>query len=425
MKKVLFAILEKPGGKPGLIALGVVAFLFVVGAIAWRTAGSMDIPGKTDPGNGGQSDFNDATWFPVQYFVEGGNPYSEAYKDYHPEGLGVSFYSPFTYLINSFNGLLPLETAQWINYLLIAGGLLILAWFSLRSAEGEKIGLAGVLISAALLAASRAGYGNLYSGQITILVALGIYIALKHAKQMPVLSGSALLLVSIKPNFLVPLGFLMLFRRDFRALVWGAIFSIAGAGLAICLIAVRGDGFGAFFQGIRDVYLKPGSHPEVAGVDEIGWLIVSPGSFLGHWLGGSSLIQLAVFVIVIGLAGFVIYSTKYRDHRLDSPAVLLVLLAVVLSVFHAAYDMMILAAPFLAILFGLGYWEKSDLRFRITMLLLLGIPMFNYLSTNLGKSILNPSEKIWQIICVSNAVLLSVAFLVLAVRMMRSNRRKA
>ncbi len=392
------------------VAAGV-ALLLVVGAIAWRTAHTLDIPGSGGPTDGAQNDFNDAIWFPVQFFLSGGNPYGEAYREFHPEGLGVSFYSPFAYLFFACYGPIPLEVAQWVNFALIVLGLPVLSWVSLSLvAEKKRPGAAEVLGFTVFLAASRAGYSNLYSGQITILVVLGAYLALLAARDRPRLAGLGLLLVSLKPNFLVPLGVLLLLRRDFRALAWGALFSIGGAGLAISWIALRGEGFLPFFRGIAETYLLAESHPEVAGVEEIGWLVINPGAFLAHWAGDSTAVTLAVATAILAAAGWVVFRSGDSSRSFASPVLATILLGVLLSVFHAAYDMLLLAAPVAAILLGRGAWSRADPRLRFGGLCCLVPPLYNYASTNLGRGLLDPPEPLWVAISVSNALLLTIGF---------------
>ncbi|MEM7388097.1 MAG: glycosyltransferase family 87 protein, partial [Verrucomicrobiota bacterium] len=248
-----------------LLVIALAAFTLGLGAVTARTLTSLHLPGKFEISNSGLLDYYNAIYYPVRTFLDGGNPYSVAFEKSHPDGIGFPLFSPITLLLHSPFAILEPSSGRFLYYLFNVSLCLIIARFTLRvcrlpSGWPQIFGLAAALI------VFRPGYATLYLGQLAFTMTLATYLSLHLARDKPLLSGLALAVTSCKPNFTIPLGILMLCRRDFRALIWGTVFSTGGALLAIGYMASHGDGWIAFFEGIMEKYGSVKSHPETGDV---------------------------------------------------------------------------------------------------------------------------------------------------------------
>ena len=63
---------------------------------------------------------------------------------------------------------------------------------------------------------------TLFDGYFTFELVLATFLAIHWADRRPLLAGLALMIASGKPTFLLPLGFLLLARGNYKALLWGA-----------------------------------------------------------------------------------------------------------------------------------------------------------------------------------------------------------
>ena len=233
--------------RPLLIAA--FGLLVVVVIVVIRLTTNLVDPGVAE---GAAGDFRDATYFPARALLDGVNPYDPAaYLGFDGE-IGQYFpaYGPHHLLLHLPFAALPLGAAIAAYAVLTLVLMLALAWVGL--------GLAGlnrpapvVLATAALLLASNPGRANFVDLQPTILIVLGIYLALSE-RTRPWVGGLGVALAFLKPQFGIPLVIILMFTgRTGPAWRGLAIASVATAPIAARLIAIEG-GIGGVVDSIGD-----------------------------------------------------------------------------------------------------------------------------------------------------------------------------
>jgi len=291
-------------------------------------------------------DFRHVVYYPTRAFWEGLNPYnSNRYMERYPVDIPVSLYSPATFLLFAPFGLLPVGLSSVAYFIVTVILTLVLGWAVLRLSGSRPAGSA-VLAAGGILLLSRPGHWNLLSGQITLIVVLATYGALSLARRTPRLAGLGLALALLKPSFGVPLVPALLARGAGRAVAWG--LGIAAAlNVPILIVLVRREGGVVPFLGtVAQSYHAFSSNPDTHAIHGV-WrvdLAACVSRLLNHPLGTSTtlLVGAAVLVPVILMSRRLVQSDDSHQKRiLDG----LVCCAVLLSLFHQAYDLLLLALP--------------------------------------------------------------------------------
>jgi hypothetical protein len=174
------------------------------------------------PSSAQESDFALVVYYPVRAFLDGSNPYDKAsYLAQYPMRAAFGPYLPGTLLLHLPFGFMSVERAQSF-YLVISICLtLVLAFLSLRFSR-VKVSIAAVLVLSAVIVLTRPGRQTLLLGQVTLEVVLTTYITLYCARSAPGLSGLALGLTLLKPNYGLPLALLLLIQGHLRSLAYAA-----------------------------------------------------------------------------------------------------------------------------------------------------------------------------------------------------------
>ncbi|MEO7986681.1 MAG: glycosyltransferase 87 family protein [Gemmatimonadales bacterium] len=275
---------------------------------------------------------------------------------------------------------LSLETASRIHagLTLILSGLLAVA--SLRLA-GVRARPAAVLLVWALILFSRPGQWNFLLGQITLLVVLGTYVALAANRRSIVLAGLGLALSLLKPNFGLPLAVLMLARGQVGGVVFGATVTGILNLIPLPRLAELSGGvlkFAALFFGGTERYAQS-SGPQ----NELTLYRVDAGGLLGQWLP-TPLGWVGSFLVAGLLLGLVAWIFR-RHNRSSTPAdpalAGLFCCAILLSLYHIWYDLLLLAWPFVGIVHRLRASAGRVSHLHLLQLGLLILLAVNYAST--------------------------------------------
>jgi hypothetical protein len=326
------------------------------------------------------SDFRHAVYFPSRAFWDGLNPYnSTAYMQRYPVNMAASLYAPATFLLFGPLGLLPLGLSSIVYLGLTVVLTLALPWAACR-VIGWRPGLPVILVLGGLLLLSRPGHWNLLSGQVTLIPVLGTYCALALARHEPRTAGLGLAVALLKPSFGLPLLLALLARGAGRAVGWGAAIAAALNIPVLIVLARREGGIAPLITTVTESYRMFAGHPENSPVHSV-WrvdlastlsrLMDQPlGGIAGLLLGG------AVLVPVILASRWRGPEHSARDAALDS----LVCCAVLLSLYHQAYDLLLLALPAAALIFEVRRRNRVQ-RADLAQAILLGLIALNYLST--------------------------------------------
>jgi hypothetical protein len=297
------------------------------------------------PSSARESDFALAVYYPVRAFLDGSNPYDKPlYLAHYPVRVAFGPYLPSTLLLHLPLGFMSVERAQSLYLVTSICLTLVLAFISLKF-SGVRISIAAVLLLGAVIVLTRPGRQTLLLGQVTLEVVLATYMTLYCARSAPRLSGLALGLTLIKLNYGLPLALLLFIRGHLRPLAYAAFCVLLLNLPVVAILAHRAGGIQPLFEQFASSaagfqFISPAS-PVTSPyrVDAVALI----GRFAGNApdLAG----QLLVTLTVLGLASL---ATRCLPNQRDSFPLSagLACAAVLLSVYHPAYDLLLLTFPF-------------------------------------------------------------------------------
>lgn len=390
-----------------------VAFAAVVGLMAWRTLQRLDVPGKPDTTHWAMQDFRDAVYWPAVAFLDGVNPYdTPRYQAAYPVGAEFPLYSPVALLVHSPLALLPYRVAEAVYFslsilLVPVLALAVLRWCELDVTWGRVFALA------ALVQLSRPAYSNLLGGQVALPMVLGCFAALHWAKSRPWLSGLGLALTSLKPTFAVPLALMMLCRRDFRAVVMGTAIGAIGAAIgAAILIVGSSGGLPEFVQSIMSSHAA--FEAEIAANPIVGTMrcdALAVVARLLDWTPGPTA-KLFVPLAIWALCGAAVAKLSRIQRRADDLAGTITCLVILVSVYHLAYDGLVLILPLMAIAIARREtWRSMPVAGRVAIFAAISVPCWNYLGTYEGLHWLGieQGQGLWAAVTAINGLSLLAA----------------
>jgi hypothetical protein len=417
-------------------ALATLAFLALAAVAAARLRGDLVDPLRPKLERYGLQDFRDNFYYPSVAWLQGRNPYDvDDYRAHYPVDRPLPAYSPISLLVHLPLALLPFGVAQAADF---AGNLLLLLVLAGVALEAAGLSLtAGRIFGlAALMMLSRAGQQTLYIGQCSVYVALGAAVALVEARRRPWLAAAGLALACLKPSYGLPLGLLMLCRRDVAAFARGALLAaIAGAAGASVPVAAAG-GIGPFIASVRHgmsvIVTDPSFH------ETTSLIRVDTGALVGRFLGRPPgvAVEILLGVLLLGSAGAILWTREARAASGAAPAGTgraahdgprpagdgLACLALLLALYHQSYDTLLLVLPIAALLWGARGvpWPWSAGRGRWGLLALLLVPWLNVLATHALLNRLEPMRALWLPLATCNGAALLLAYLIWAWRMSRA-----
>lgn len=364
----------------------------------------------------GHSDFHYGTYRPTVAFRNGDNPYTMDVCEKYQMPRPVPAFSPATFVFHlpfSFLGLKAANTVFFLFNLLL---LFCLARLSIGTVDDRK--KIGVLLAVILLVLlSRPGHQTLFTGYFTAELAIGTLLALHYARSNPWLAAFGILLTSFKPNFCVPLLVLMACRRDFRAVIYGAVLCGAGAAAGIAWLSL----FSGPVDVIQGIVAGQEAHEANPNIDPVNtWVRTDLVGMISKPLGMTPnlWIYLATMIPMVALPGWYLWKRGKEDYQHGASDVsgLLIGLTMMVAFYHSIYDALILIAPWVALtLYGnrvlpeLGAWQ------RWCIAALVAVPAVNYISTLSGRKLLGLSEDsaAWQWLTVSSGLSLLLALILL------------
>ena len=410
------------------VAAMVLLFLTLVSLTAWRAYSNLSPPSvEFDWGNRGFSDFHNGTYFPTKAFIDGKSPYSGAVAQEYSLARETPPYSPIVFIIHIPFALLPIEIARGAFFVYSLGVLGALAFCSLRMAR-QSFRWFDFLAIWNLLLLSRPGHLTLFTGYFTAEIVLGCVLALHFATKKPWLSGLALVLASIKPNFVLPLILMMLFARNFKAVAWGILFCAITAGAGVGWLSHE-RGFASVFEEVQSG--QKALHVEPTEMPVNTWTRLDlTGMFAKviNWAPGDS-VYLVVMAIMLVAVGLLVLRKSPGNLRggAASPQSLFICVGVLLSIYHHVYDCLLIAVPAVAlVLYREKSYDQMPAKLRGLLKILVVVPAVNYLSTLSVMGLLE-IEKLsfaWQAITLINGICLLMAFTILAFYLVSQGNRE-
>ncbi|MEM6471976.1 MAG: glycosyltransferase family 87 protein [Planctomycetota bacterium] len=393
-----------------MILTFVFAALFVLGvaATAARTAKDYQTPGPFDPSAQGLCDFHNGIYYPTRALLEGQSPYGNEYAKSYPVDRQIPFFSPAILVLHAPFALLPLRVAEvsffCFSVLVMLAVARLCASVVTENADAKNLRSARMLWTAglaALIIFSRSGHISLFTGYFTLELVLASFAAIHWGQRRPWLAAFSLVIVSAKPTYILPMGFLLLARGNFKAVLFGAVLSVVAAALPIAYVAhhegirITGDVdlAAGFNKVIEDVGIAQEVH--MAQEDEspvLSWTRLDLLAAICKWSGNEpgQLTHLVVMFAMIASPMFLLFrrSQSSRDDGLVGGTGSLILVAGISSLYHQSYDALLLVAPLAGIFAGAKYrtnglWSESPRLVRAVVATLLLIPLYSYFSTRM------------------------------------------
>lgn len=360
-----------------------IACALVLAATAYRSIQRYDAPevAAFDTTRQGQFDFHNGIYFPQLGFLQGYNPYGKLFADQFPVTRQIPPYSPFTLLLHWPLGWMSVQVAEVCYFVITVFLLLLMACMTAWGIREAKDKWTLTLVVLFLLLASRAGHTTLFTGYFTVELVLGTLVALRYARQRPAISALGLLLTSIKPNFVLPLGILMLARGNVRALVYGATLSILGAAIPTAMLLSHTS----VEQFLHDVQSSDTVHNEDDYELPVNtWTRVDGLAVVAKWLEINPTAPTALVVMLLILAGpaWILHLRRQGgDETGDlSASGILILLACSFSIYHHVYDTLWLIPAAVAVIYRSPQLPFSNLSRWLLAGAILFVP-WNYLSS--------------------------------------------
>lgn len=383
MSAALQADRGETGRRRTALVLALVAFTLALGAVSLRTYHNVIVPGQPELERYGLRDFRDAVHYPARALLDGVNPYRPStYRARYPVGSKFPLYTPLTLVVHLPFGLGSVLAAGVAHYAVNVLCMLLLAFLSLRVC-GARHDLAAVLGLAAFILVCRPGYTNVYTGECTAYVALGMYLVLAFGDR-PGIGALGTAVAWVKPTFGAPLTILLLARRDWRRAAVLGILIGGVVSLPVLLALVRSEGGVTPLLGsLVENYTTTNTGETYSGASV---LALDAGAFVARFLGrtpGAALggVELAVSLLILtfGVVSIVRCGDD-RDRAVRFTPITIACLTVLLAVHHQSYDAILLILPVTALATGrwiprLPFLGAST---RWVLCALLVVPFVNY-----------------------------------------------
>lgn len=399
------------GGRRGLLVAALL-FLFAVSLAVLRVTTLSQGFGVRLSANWAMVDFKTNVYYPVTSFWNGGNPYDrETHLALYPAADGLAPYLPSTFLLYLPFGLMPVDESALLYFVLTIALTVLLAYASFKFND-LKVSSTAVLLVAALILLSRPGQWNLLLGQLAAQSVLASYVALYYARRSPLVSGLGLAVSLLKPSFGLPLAVLMLARGDKRAVLLGTAFTAITNLPLVGVLVYRAGGARSLGEQLINGHQALQSLPDTDAATSIIRIDATAliSRFVGHSLNG--LAQLLVALVVLGLATLALRMTRRTEHSADAGiSVSIICVAVLLSVYHQAYDLLLLTLPLVALVSHRLPSAFNAPYVRWFLLGLFAILAVNYASTESVIGSLRPERGAWLILASINSVTLLTIFL--------------
>ncbi len=384
-----------------IAVLGVLLISMGIALGGYRAITKYQVPGPFSHDNAGFCDFHNGLYFPTAALIEGISPYGEVYATTYPVDRQVPFFSPGFFAIHAPLALLPMRIAECIYFVLIVLTALAIGYF-VASMVGRYRRWDLILLITGALLFSRGGQSTLYVGYFTMEIVLATLLAVHWGPRRPWLAALALVIVSAKPTYILPLGFLMLARGDYKALIIGAVLSVTAAAIPFAWLAAHASD-GNIIDGIseiaEDIRATQDVHMLVADEMPVNtWTRIDLPAIVAKWMGADpSQAKLLVAMLFILALPMTVLFRRYRASVDDGAAGLtglLIFSSFLASLYHQSYDAMVLIAPLAGILIGSpSIWRSSYYKVltRLAVIGLIVLPLYSFYSTRILLGRIEPS----------------------------------
>lgn len=382
--------------------VGIVLIVLSVALGGYRAIKKYQTPGPFSHDNAGFCDFHNGLYFPTVALIEGISPYGEVYASSYPVDRQVPFFSPAFFVLHIPLAMLPLRIAEAIFFLLIVATTLAIGYVvTLMIGRPKRWDL--ILLITGLLLCSRGGQSTLYVGYFTMEIVLATLLAIRWGDRKPWLAALALVVVSAKPTYILPLGFLLLARGNLKALVLGAVLSVMAAAIPFTWLAANASDEGllaGFSQIVTDIRDTQDVHMLV--FDEMPvhtWTRIDTPAIVAKWMEAdpsqAKLVGIMFFVLAVPMLVLFRRARAGVDDGAAGLTGLVILSTFLASLYHQSYDAMVLIAPLMGVVVGNpAIWRNGcgaiGKPTRIAVAALIVIPVYSFFSTRILLGRLDP-----------------------------------
>jgi hypothetical protein len=366
----------------------------------------------------GMSDFYTMYYY-SKAFGQGVNPYSQEIME-RPEFVvprSAAPFSPVVFLIDLPLTKLSVSSAMIVYFLLNWILLGSLAWLCLHMSHLKFDWSLWIWIFG-FLVFSRPGHITLFTGYFTIQIVIGTLVAIHYSKTKPWLSAIGFAMATVKPTYAIPLGLLMLCRRDFKAVIFGSILSGILAVACLSWLASHSN-FETVFEGIKSG--QEAFHDDPTEEPANTWTRVDVAGLVAKVMhrvpdNKEYLATMLVLLVVPGLAVWKASAHENADRGVSSVSAIVVILAMLVTIYHHSYDCLLVCVSIIGLLLNRSrLFPRIPVRVLIFAGLLLMVPMLNYASTRAVRERLGFEQLdfTWQAITMVNGICLTVALVIM------------
>jgi hypothetical protein len=351
------------------------AFVVIAGVIAVWTWRRLEVPGHPELPRYGMQDFRDGVYYPVRTLLAGDNPYSPSAVRRHfaPDAI-FPLYTPVHLAMYLPYGLVSQRVAELVHFTLSLGMLLALALVCVRLCDIAPT-VTAVFGLAAFLVATRAGYSDLFYGQVAAFLVVPTYGALHYARRMPWLAAVCLALACAKPSYGGPLALLLLAHGAVGTVVLGGTLAgLVTAVVGVFLLRAAG-GLAPFVASLQENVATWSRFPELTGAQGIH--PVDAVAVIDRFVELPPALHAALGAGILALGAFAAVHAWRRSELLGES---MAAATVLTCIHHQIYDVLLLAVPLTAFASRrLTVVEgKLGAALRVALLALLGVAFFNY-----------------------------------------------
>lgn len=356
-------------------------------------------------------DFLGVVYYPTVAFLTGENPYNAAaFINHYPVYFAFPPFLPAVFLVHLPFALLSQPLSTLLYFLTVLGLTATLSYASFKIADLPSP-LTSVMLVFALILISRPGHSNLLLGQTAIQFSLSAYMAYYFAKRSTLLGAIGLVFCVLKPTFGLPLALLLIAEGHMRLVLFAATLAVAiNVPFVFMLVEAEGS-LSALIQSSISSFPAWASHEQVEPATSATRIDLS--SLIGRTTGVKQTLagQLSVLFGTIGLAAFA--SARCAQRAIAGIQHLLLgitLITILLCVYHKVYDLVILTAPFVAMVgrrFPQSFYRTRHYAISLVLLCFLAL---DYLAGDTIMKLLVSDTDAWKLLASANTIALLLLF---------------
>lgn len=395
--------------------MAAVLFAGALGIVVLRVGALGSVGGLRLGAPAAMNDFYSSVYYPAVAFLHGENPHDRVrLKALYPQVEEYPPYLPLNLVLYLPFGLLSPKAAAIAYFIFTTVLTILFSILTLRMTDVVSTPRR-VLLLAALLLLSRPGHWTLISGQHAILLALLTYLAFFLGRKSPLLGGLALGVCMYKLTYGVPLAVLMLAGGYVPAVAIGsAVAAVVNAPLYL-LLAQRAGGVGPFVQKLAQGYndwrqlkgMDPGS-----SLDPMSFNQVDVGTFVSRFVGHTvpTAASLALTIVILVLAGVGLRRlANERGRAAADVSLALLCLGMLIAAYHMTYDLVLLTAPFAALV-AHGLPAPGSRARTVAFGVLFSVPCLNWVLTQSALQAWQPAHFLWLAVVSLNTACLIALF---------------